>query len=125
MGHRAKGSPSPVRVETSDNYAFAIVRHGRGDADQFVAKKLPFVDRNDGCSAVDTRKNVAGLRYRNGGSGILVVGGNIVGRIARINAWLKNLYILFSDFGAANLLDQLFGFAAEHATDNDFDPAVL
>ena len=48
---------------------------------------------------------------------------DVIGRVARIDGRLENLHALAGDLRAAQAANQLFALAAEHAPDDDLDPA--
>ncbi len=50
---------------------------------------------------------------------------DVVGRITRVDARLEDLDALPRDSGAAQPANELFALAAEHAADDDFDPALI
>jgi len=49
---------------------------------------------------------------------------NLFRYIASIQARLKNLNYLFSDYCPLDAPNKLFGFTTKHTTTNDFDPAA-
>ena len=48
---------------------------------------------------------------------------DVIGRVAGIDGGLEDLHALPRDLRAAQAADQLFALAAEHAADDDFNPA--
>ena len=54
----------------------------------------------------------------------MIVGGDVVDRIARVDLRFKRLYFKLCDFRSADLADEFFGFATKHTADNDFNPAL-
>ena len=53
----------------------------------------------------------------------LAMGDDVIGRVACINGRLENLDALAGDLRATEAANQLFAFPAEHAPDDDLDPA--
>ena len=53
----------------------------------------------------------------------LAVGNNVVGRVSRVDRRLEDLDPLAGDLRTSQAANQLFALAAEHAPDDDLDPA--
>ena len=93
-------------------------------AGQILIEELPFVDADHFGVRLDGVEQLPRAFDRPGFNAHLAVRDDVVLRVAGIDRRFEDLDFLSGDAGAAQAADQLFALAAEHAADDDFNPAL-
>ena len=65
------------------------------------------------------------MLHNSGAESSITVRNQMVRAIAGVKAWLEDGNPLPGNLSPSNSADQLLGFAAKHAADDDFDPANI
>ncbi len=95
------------------------------DRRQRLIEELPFVDADDLGVGLDQLEQLTRIVNDRRFHAHLAVRDDVVGRIPGVDARLEDLNALARDSGAAQPANELLALAAEHAADDDFDPALV
>src|SRR6266545_1238878 len=125
LRHRLEGLPEIILVEAGDDDALALVGDRIDHHGQLGVEELPFVDAYDLGVGLDELEQLARAFHRDRRNPHVAVRDDVVTVVAGVDPRLENLDLLPRDLGAAEAADQLLALAAEHAADDDFDPALI
>ena len=125
LRHRLERLAEIVLVESGHDDAFAAVRQLVDDGRQVLIEELSFVDADDLGVVLDELEQRARARDRARRNPHLAVRDDGVVRVPRVDHRLEDLHPLAGNLRAAQPADQLLALAAEHAADDDFDPALI
>jgi hypothetical protein len=123
LWHGIEWLPPVILIEPGYDHTLSHVCQLVTDRDDLFVKKLRLVDSYHFGAIVNLVDDFSRCGNDCRSDFLLAVRNDMIGRIARINLGLENLYALASDLSAAQTADQLLAFAAEHAPADYLDPS--
>jgi len=125
LRHRFERLAEIILVEAGDDDALTLIRKLVTDRGQILVEELPFVDADDLRVRLDEIQQRAGAADRARRNPHLAVRDDVIVGVPGVDGRLEDLDFLASELGAAQPADQLFALPAEHAANDDFDPALI
>src|SRR5437762_11249988 len=116
-----KGPAQVISIEPGDDDAFAHVGEANYAVNNFVAEKLRFINADHFGADVEATFQVGSITHALRSNADVAMGDDVVLGVALVNPWLKDLYPLARDFGAAKPANQFLALAAEHRPADHFN----